>query len=156
MPTYGIQYFGIYQKQTEDDPILHGYVYEEIRRYDSDLPPEKYFELLKQLRESIDNSEYGLKTQYIEVNGNWIRVQFRQVGSPVITWGTVAKIVVSAIAIALAGYALSQVAHEMYKIVSLIGVENFQWIMSILTLFLILMLLNPLMSALTSMFKRER
>ena len=155
MPTYGIQYFGIYQKQTENDPIVKGYVYEEIRKYDSDIPPDKYFELLKQLREHIDNSEYGLKTQYIEVNGNWVRVQFKQVGSPIITWGTVIKIIATAIAIAVAGYALTQIAHEMYKIISVLGVENFQWIMSILTLFLILMLINPLMTAITSMFKRE-
>jgi len=154
MPTYGIQYFGIYQKQTENDPIVKGYVYEEIRKYDSDIPPDKYFELLKQLREHIDNSEYGLKTQYIEVNNNWVRVQFKQTGSPLITWSTVIQIIGVAIGIALVGWAASTVLHEMYKIISVLGSENLQWILTIITLFLMLSLMSPILNAITQSFRQ--
>jgi len=144
LPSIGIRYWGMYEKQTENDPIVKGYVYEEIRRYDSDLPPEKYFELLKQLRDYIDNSEYGLKTQYIEVNGNWIRVQFRKVGSPLITWGTVIQLIALGISVALVGWAASLVAHEIYKIVSVLGPETVNWVLTIMMLFLMLSFMTPM------------
>jgi len=155
MPTYGIQQIGLYVPQTEDDIIVKGYVYEDIRRYDINIPPDKYFELLKQLRDYIDNSEYGLKTQYIEVNGNWIRVQFKQVGSPEIAWGTVIKIFIVAISVALVGVAITQIAHEMYKIISVLGAENIQWIFTIIMLFLVLMMINPIITAASEAFRRK-
>jgi len=155
MPTYGVQQIGLYVPQTEDDIIVKGYVYEDIRRYDINIPPDVYFQLLQQLRDQIDNSQYGLKTQFIEVEGNWVRVQFKQVGSPAITIGIALEIIGIAIAIAFAGYTLSMLAHEVYKIISLLGSENLQWIFTILTLFLVLMMMNPLLSAMSEAFRRK-
>lgn len=134
MPTYGIQYLGVYIPQTQDDIVVKGYIYEEIRRYNQNIPPDKYFTLLQQLRETIDNSEYGIKTRYIEVNENWIRVQFEQRGSPLITLGTVVKIIAVAISMAIVGWTASLALHEIYKIVSVLGSETASMIVAILLL----------------------
>ena len=150
MPTYGIQYLGIYERVSEDDPMIKGVVYENIRKYDSNIPEETYFELIKQLRENIDNSGYGTKTQFIEVNGNWVRVQWKQVGSPTIPIREIIIIITTVVGAVLTAYYLTQITSNIYKIISVLGTENVQWILQIITLFLILMLISPIMSAVTT------
>jgi hypothetical protein len=153
--SWGVQQYGIRYVQTENDPIVSGYVYEEIRRYDSDIPPEKYFELLKQLRERIDGSGYGLKTLYIEVDKNWIRVQFTKTGSPLITWGTVIQIIAIAISIALAAWAASLLVHEMYKLATVVGSETVGMFLQVLTLYMLLSLFSPMIDIITRAFRRK-
>jgi len=153
--SWGVQQYGVRYLQTESDPIVSGYVYEEFRRYDSDIPSDKYFELIKQLREKIDGSEYGLKTQYIEVNQNWIRVQFVKTGSPLITWGTVIQIIAVAISIAVVAWAASLLVHEMYKLAVVVGPETVGMFLQILTLFMLLSLLTPMTDILTRAFRRR-
>jgi hypothetical protein len=141
--------------QSESDPIVKGYVYEEIRRYDSDIPPDKYFELLRQLREKIDGSEYGLKTQYIEVNEKWVRVQFAKTGSPLITWAQVIQIIVIAISIALVGWAASLLVHELYKLATVLGSETVNMFLNVITLFIMLSLFSPMIDMVTKAFRRK-
>jgi hypothetical protein len=141
--------------QSESDPIVKGYVYEEIRKYDSDIPPDKYFQLLTQLREKIDGSEYGLKTQYIEVNEKWVRVQFTKTGSPLITWATVIQIIVVAISVALVGWAASLLTHELYKLATVLGPENVSMIVNVLVLFFFISFLSPIMDMVTRAFRRK-
>jgi len=155
MPSWGIQQYGFRYRQTEDDPIVSGYVYEEIRRYDSNIPPDKYFDLINQLREKIDGSGYGLKTLYIEVNENWIRIQFTRVGSPLITWGTVIQIIAIAISVAIAAWAASLLVHEMYKLVTVIGAETMNLIVNVLALFLLMSFFSPMIDVMTKPLRRK-
>jgi hypothetical protein len=141
--------------QSESDPIVKGYVYEEIRRYDSDIPPDKYFELLRQLREKIDGSEYGLKTQYIEVNEKWVRVQFAKTGSPLITWAQVIQIIVVAISVALVGWAASLLVHELYKLATVLGSETVGMFLQVIALFVMLSLFSPMIDMMTKAFRRK-
>lgn len=144
MATYGIQYFGIYIPVSEDEPVIKGYVYEDIRKYNGNIPPDKYFELLTQLRDTIDNSGYGIKTQFIEVNGNLVRVQWKQVGSPITSVGTIIQLIAVCVGVYIAALGLSQLAHQVYRIISVLGSETVSSIIQILLLIVVLSFVSSL------------
>ena len=154
----GIRYYGIYRKVPENNVVIAKRIYESHGELNEELPPEIALSFLYDWRNKLE-VEHGVKTTYIEVSGKKATIQwYVEHASPIAVSTIVAIIAATFLGIAL-GYALSQLAltiKETGELLSILGPENTSILLNIMFLALILVMMNPILSAISGVAKAVR
>lgn len=156
MPSIGIRQYGLYKKQPENAMLIPNILYESHGEFDRGLPDDIALGFLKDWKEELLVKE-GIIANYLEVNGNKWTVQWKSpTEKSLLTTIVIVAIVAIAVTVSAKYLAdsLTNLAHETGQLVSLLGPENLNILMQIITLIIVLQLISPLLESARKVFRK--
>jgi hypothetical protein len=132
----GIRHFGLATHVDDSEVPIRGVIYETRSELDNPPPAGQELDFLYYIKQEIENREH-VSVVFAEVVDNVLVVQWKSLGSPISI-----LVIVGIIALAILVYTLTMLAHETYKIVSVIGPETISMIMQILLIFVVLQMMS--------------